>query len=157
DDLTALAGQYRIAAIDAVDNILDMSYLTTLCERLRAAPWDPNLFFEVKANLTRSQIRLLRAAGIQRIQPGLESLSSHVLTLMRKGTTMLVNAQLLKWAHYYGISVFWEIIPGFPGETEQDYQEQIELTPSLSPLPPPQGVGPVWLERFSPYHTEDFP
>lgn len=157
DELTTLAGKYRVAAIDAVDNILDMSYLTTLCERLRTAPWDPNLFFELKANLTRSQIRLLRAAGIQRIQPGLESLSSHVLTLMRKGTTMLINTQLLKWAHYYGILVFWGIITGFPGETEQDYQEQIDLIPSLYHLPPPQGVGPVWLERFSPYYTEDFP
>jgi ribosomal peptide maturation radical SAM protein 1 len=157
DELTTLAGRYQVAAIDAVDNILDMNYLTTLCERLRTAPWDPNLFFELKANLTRSQIRLLRTAGIQRIQPGLESLSSHVLSLMRKGTTMLINTQLLKWAHYYGILVFWGIITGFPGETEQDYQDQIELIPSLYHLPPPQGVGPVWLERFSPYYTEDFP
>jgi ribosomal peptide maturation radical SAM protein 1 len=156
-ELTSLAGRYRIVTIDAVDNILDMDYFGSLCERLREAPWDPNLFFELKANLTRSQIRLLRQSGIQRIQPGLESLSSHVLTLMRKGTSMLINTNVLKWAHYYGIKVTWGIIHGFPGESDQDYEEQIDLIPSLYHLPPPEGCGPVWLERFSPFYTEDFP
>lgn len=157
DELTSLAGKYRIATIDAVDNILDMDYFTTLCEELRQAPWDPDLFFELKANLTRAQIRLLSQSGIQRIQPGLESLSSHVLTLMRKGTTMLINTNLLKWAHYYGIKVFWGIITGFPGESDEDYEEQVNLIPSLYHLQPPEAYGPVWLERFSPFYTEDFP
>jgi ribosomal peptide maturation radical SAM protein 1 len=156
-ELTALASRHRVATIDAVDNILDMDYFTSLCERLREAPWDPNLFFELKANMTRAQIRLLRQSGIQRIQPGLESLSSHVLTLMRKGTSMLINSHVLKWAHYYGIKVTWGIITGFPGETDQDYEEQIDLIPSLYHLPPPLTYGPVWLERFSPFYTEDFP
>lgn len=156
-ELTSLAGQHRVAVIDAVDNILDMDYLATLCEQLREAPWDPNIFFELKANLTRAQIRLLSQSGIKRIQPGLESLSSHVLTLMRKGTTMLINTHLLKWAHYYGLSVFWNIITGFPGERDEDYEEQIDLIPSLYHLQPPEAYGPVWLERFSPFYTEDFP
>jgi ribosomal peptide maturation radical SAM protein 1 len=156
-DLTALAGRYRVAAIDTVDNIIDMGYFGSLCQQLSEAPWDPNLFYELKANMTRAQIRLLRQAGILRIQPGLESLSSHVLALMRKGTTMLINTHVLKWASYYGITVLWGIITGFPGETDRDYEEQIELIPSLYHLPPPQACGPVWLERFSPFFTEDFP
>jgi ribosomal peptide maturation radical SAM protein 1 len=156
-EIAQLAGKYRVNAIDTVDNILDMDYLSTLCARLREAPWDPSLFFEIKANLSRSQLRSLRQAGIERIQPGLESLSSHVLTLMRKGTTLLINAALLKWARFYGIDVIWGIITGFPGELDKDYAAQIDLIPSLYHLPPPSGTGPIWLERFSPYFTEDFP
>jgi ribosomal peptide maturation radical SAM protein 1 len=157
DELTELACRYQVNVIDAADNILDMGYFGTLCHRLREAPWDPNLFFEVKANLTRSQIRLLRQSGIQRIQPGIESLSSHVLGVMRKGTSMLINVGLLKWAHFYGLEVGWNIITGFPGEREKDYEEQIELISCLHHLPPPGAVGPLWLERFSPYYTGEFP
>jgi ribosomal peptide maturation radical SAM protein 1 len=156
-ELTELARKYQINRIEATDNILDMGYLTTLCHRLRGAPWDPSLFFEIKANLTRPQIRLLRESGIERIQPGIESLSTHVLGLMRKGSTMLINVNLLKWARFYAIDAAWGIITGFPGEHDADYEEQIELIPSLYHLPPPLGTEPVWLERFSPYYTDDFP
>ena len=48
-------------------------------------------------------------------------LSTHVLKLMRKGTSMLQNLRLLKWCRYYGIEVAWNLIWGFPGETEEDY------------------------------------
>jgi ribosomal peptide maturation radical SAM protein 1 len=157
DDLTCLAGKYQVTTIDAVDNILDMNYLGTFCKRLREAPWDPNLFFEVKANLTRSHLKLLSESGVRRIQPGLESLNSHVLALMRKGSSMSINVTLLKWALYYGITFYWAIITGFPGEHDQDYEEQIDLIPSLYHLPPPERAAPLWLERFSPYYTEDFP
>ena len=32
---------------------------------------------------------------------------------------MLQNVRLLKWAHYYGIKVAWNLLTGFPGETER--------------------------------------
>jgi hypothetical protein len=68
---------------------------------------------------------------------------------------MLINVRVLKWAHYYGISVAWNLLTGFPGETREDYDEQARLMPLLFHLPPPSGGGPVWLERFSPYFTDD--
>ncbi len=156
-ELTELARRYQVNTIDTTDNILDMGYLSTLCHQLRDASWDPSLFFEVKANLTRSQLRLLSQAGVHRIQPGIESLSTHVLGLMRKGSTMLINVNLLKWARFYDVYVGWSILSGFPGEHDADYEEQIELIPSLYHLPPPLGTTPVYLERFSPYYTDDFP
>ena len=73
---------------------------------------------------------------------------------MRKGTTMLLNLRLLKWAHYYGIQVAWNLLNGFPGETREDYEEQVRLIPMILHLPPPVGGGPIWLERFSPYFTD---
>nr|BAP82649.1 radical SAM domain containing protein [Streptomyces cirratus] len=153
-DLEELMRRHRVVAVDAVDNILDMAYLGTLCADLRAAPWDTALFFEVKANLTREQVRLLAEAGVWKIQPGLESLSSHVLGLMRKGSSRLLNVRLLKWAHHYGVRVDWNLLTGFPGETDEDYTGQADLVPLLTHLEPPAGVGRIWLERFSPYFTD---
>ncbi|MFB9246840.1 RiPP maturation radical SAM C-methyltransferase [Sphaerisporangium melleum] len=153
-DLEGLLRAYPARRVDAVDNILDMKYLTSFCAELAERRWDVNLFFEVKANLTREQLAVLRRAGIQRIQPGIESLNSHVLELMRKGSTKLINVRLLKWAAYFGISVEWHILCGFPGETDRDYTEQAELVPLIQHLQPPASQIGIWLERFSPYFMD---
>jgi len=91
-ELGALTSRYRVLRVEAVDNIMDMRYLTSVCTALRDSHWDLKLFFEVKANVSRAQLRALKEAGVTCIQPGLESLSNHVLSLMRKGTTMLTTS-----------------------------------------------------------------
>jgi ribosomal peptide maturation radical SAM protein 1 len=154
DELAALLTDYPAVHVEAVDNILDMSYLTSVGAELADRRWDLSMFFEVKANLTREQLAVMRRAGIHRIQPGIESLSSHVLQLMRKGSTMLINVRLLKWARYHGITPQWNVLYGFPGEADEDYAEQARLVPLLHHLQPPDGFGPLWLERFSPYFSD---
>jgi ribosomal peptide maturation radical SAM protein 1 len=153
-ELADLLAEYPTAHVEAVDNILDMKYLSTMCVKLAEKRWDLNLFFEVKANLTRDQLAVLRRAGVLRIQPGIESLSTNVLGLMRKGSTKLLNIRLLKWARYYGRSVSWNLLGGFPGETDADYAEQASLIPLLHHLQPPDAVARIWLERFSPFYTD---
>ena len=153
-ELRRMSGRYQIVNFEAVDNILDMRYLDEICRPLIDERVDYQLFYEVKANLRRPQLRTLARAGVGVIQPGIESLSTHVLRLMRKGTSMLQNVRVLKWAHYYGVKVSWNLLTGFPGETREDYEEQAGLIPLLVHLPPPAGGGPIWLERFSPYFTD---
>ena len=119
-ELAEQARRYRSFRFEAVDNILDMGYLNELFPPLIASSTDYEMFYEVKANLTRAQLRLMAQAGVIQIQPGLESLSSPVLRLMRKGVRAAQNVNLLRWAKYYNIHVSWNIIWGFPGETEQE-------------------------------------
>jgi ribosomal peptide maturation radical SAM protein 1 len=149
--LERLSNKYEINLLQAVDNIIDYRYLEQLCGPLAEEHFDYRIFYEVKANLRPCDLRVMRRAGISRIQPGIESLSSHILSLMRKGITMLRNVRLLKWAHYYGLQVSWNLLTGFPGETVADYAEQSKVAALLRHLPPPNGVGRIWLERFSPY------
>ena len=73
---------------------------------------------------------------------------------MRKGCTMLQNVRLLKWCRYYRIHVSWNLIWGFPGETEDDYRDALALARLISHLEPPDGSGRVWLQRFSPFFQE---
>ncbi len=154
DELAGQARRYRSFRFEAVDNILDMHYLTTVFPVLIESAADYELFYEVKANLTRSQLRLMAQAGVNRIQPGLESLSSNVLHLMRKGVRAAQNVNLLRWARFYGIDVAWTILCGFPGETEGDYAAQAALARQLVHLQPPSGVTRIWMERFSPLYTQ---
>jgi ribosomal peptide maturation radical SAM protein 1 len=149
--LRRLASRYRIVNFEAVDNIMDYKYLEQLCKPLTEGRYDYRIFYEVKANLTSAQLQTMMRAGITSIQPGIESLNSHVLSLMRKGITMIRNVRLLKWAYYYGMKVGWNMLTGFPGENEEDYDQQLRLLPLLRHLPPPVGTGRIWLERFSPY------
>ena len=153
-EIAELIDRYRVTNIDAVDNILDMSYLSSFCTALAEAPWSASVFYEVKANLRPDQLRSLRAAGITAIQPGIESLSNNVLSLMRKGSSLSINLRLLKWAQYYHIFAAWNILHGFPGETDADYEAQIELIPSLWHLQPPGACARIALERFSPYFRD---
>ena len=153
DELEYLADRWQTDMIEAVDNILDMKYFNDMLPALALSGRSLQLFYEVKANLSRQQVSLLRDAGVYRIQPGIESMSDHILKLMRKGTTALRNIQLLKWCAEYNITAEWNILYGFPGETVEDYQRMLELLPAIRHLRPPTACGPVRLDRFSPYYN----
>lgn len=154
DELAQLARRHRSFLFEAVDNILDVDYLHRLFPLLIDSGADYELFYEVKANLTRSQLKLLAQAGVSHIQPGLESLSSNVLRLMRKGVRATQNINVLRWAQYYNMHVSWNILWGFPGETQQDYDDQAAVVPHLVHLRPPESAMRIWMERFSPLYID---
>lgn len=154
EEIVNLAKEYRCLTLDAVDNIMDLGYMDTLLPKLAEADLDLSLFYEVKASLTREQIRRLAAAGVNRIQPGIESLSTDILRLMRKGITAAQNLQLLKWCFEYGITPSWNVLYGFPGELPEQYSDCPRVLRLIMHLQPPDSVCPVVFERFSPYHFE---
>ena len=141
----------------AVDNIISYQYFQTLLPRLREQQLGVSLFYETKANLRREQVRLLRDAGVLAIQPGIESLSSRVLHLMRKGVSGIQNVYLLKLCREYGVEVAWNLLFGFPGENREDYDAMAEGMRALYHLKPPGAVAQIRLDRFSPYfdHAEE--
>ena len=153
-EMSYLSSRYDTARFRLVDNIIDLKYIENLYGRLAADHCDLDVFIETKSNLQKSQIRTLAAGGVKCMQPGLESLSINQLQAMDKGVTPMQNIICLKWSAYYRIAVSWNILLGFPGETNADYRRQIDLIPSLFHLHPPEGAGKFWLQRFSPYYTK---
>ena len=152
-ELIALSRRHRHLKFRAVDNIIDLGYIDALLPRLTASGWDLALFYETKANLKKPQLRAMRAAGLRRIQPGLETLSTPIARLMRKGVTALQNIRLLKWAAELGIDLTWNLIYGIPGEPIEEYARMAALAPRLSHLTRPN-LCLLSLERFSPYHRD---
>ncbi len=138
----------------AVDNIIPYEYFRELLPWLRDQNPGISLFYEVKSNLKRSQVELLRDAGVLAIQPGIESLSSHVLHLMRKGVTALQNVQLLRLCEEFGVELAWNLLYGFPGETRKDYEESARTIEAIYHPKPPGAVSPVRLDRFSPHYEQ---
>ena len=149
-ELRRLVADHPDSTVCVVDNILDMKYFKDFVPELAASRLPVQLFYETKANLKKSQIEALFAAGITTIQPGVESFSDDVLNLMRKGVSGLQNVQLLKWCAEIGVWPFWNVLWGFPGESPADYERMAELIPWLHHLPPPVACGLLRLDRFSP-------
>lgn len=150
DELVELTERYPGCSVNVVDNILDMGYFKDFIPMLAARKLGTELFYEVKANLKKDQLSLLRAAGITAIQPGIESLSDIVLQIMRKGVNALQNIQLLKWCKQLGITPHWNLIWGFPGEPPAEYQRMAEMVPLITHLTPPLGNSQIQIHRFSP-------
>ena len=153
-EVAFLSERYPVRSFEAVDNILDMGYFRTLLPALKASHHGLRLFYETKVNLTKAQVRLLVEAGVRGIQPGIESLSTSILRLMRKGSTSLQNIQFLKWAREVGLCVSWYFLVGVPGEDPAEYPRMAEIVRALVHLEPPQGCTLIKLERFSPYYDE---
>ncbi|NBE80060.1 RiPP maturation radical SAM C-methyltransferase [Micromonospora rubida] len=133
----------------AVDTILakDDNGLAELAE----AEVDVTTFFEVKANLGPKALGQLRAAGVMTVQPGIESLSTGSLRLLRKGATAFHNLRFLVLCRELGIEVGWNLLSAMPGEQAGMLEEQLQLIPFLSHLDPPSTVSKVRVDRYSPY------
>src|SRR5208282_1767562 len=126
-ELVRQKSRYGIGRFLAVDNIMSYHYFRDLLPMLNEHNPGVSLFYEIKSNLKRDQVELLRDAGVLAVQPGIESLSSHVLRLMRKGVTAIQNVQLLRLCREFGIEIAWNLLYGFPGETPEDYVETAQI------------------------------
>jgi ribosomal peptide maturation radical SAM protein 1 len=134
----------------AVDNILPKSYLKEVLPHLRP-PQNAKLFYEVKADLTREELKVLADAHVLEIQPGIEALATSTLKLMKKGTTAFQNIRFLHNCADFGIEPAWNLLIGFPGEPKSVYEKYVKDIPLLRHLPPPSGAYPVRFDRYSPY------
>jgi ribosomal peptide maturation radical SAM protein 1 len=156
DELYILYAKYsdKSKSFVAVDNILPAATIGDLFPELGKLGIE--IFFEVKANLTEEQLRVMAAAGVKRIQPGIESLSSSALKKMRKGASAIINLRFLRLCAQHGITPYWNYLVGFPGESGDDYRGVADLIDAIPHLAPPENG--VWTEvrvdRFSPYFME---
>jgi len=143
----------RIRELQSVDNILPRSYLTDVLPYLDTPP-GLCMFYEVKADLSEDDFRVLARSQVTRIQPGIEALNTSTLKLMRKGTSVFQNLQFLINAVRYDIEPAWNLLIGFPGEEIAVYEKYAAELHLLTHLFPPAGVFPVRFDRFSPYFDE---
>ncbi len=143
----------RVTRYQNVDNILAKNYISEVFPHLNP-PADASIFYEVKADLTEEDIKMLAKTRVNLIQPGIEALNTSTLKLMRKGTSVFQNLVLLKNCAMHDVFPIWNLLLGFPGEGEEIYKKYVDDLPSLIHLPPPNGAFPVRFDRYSPYFTK---
>lgn len=148
EEFSYLTEKYPECLVVHVDNIMDMKYFKDFIPHIKS---DKLLLHHIKANIKKEQLKLVSTRVQNHLQPGIESLSTHILKLMRKGVTSLQNIQFLKWAREFNIDIHWNLLWGFPGETSEDYRIMSQLIPLLSHMEPPKDYGSIYVSRFSPY------
>ena len=148
--------RYGVKRYYASDCILDLRFFQDFLPGLRDLhqAHDITTFYEVKSNLRTEQIHALQRSGVTWIQPGIESLSDHVLKLMNKGADGLNQVRVLRDCASAALQVRYGILWRNPGETADDYRHMKRVIPFLRHLPPPDYVVPVTLQRFSPYFSD---
>jgi ribosomal peptide maturation radical SAM protein 1 len=153
-EIEAVVTRHGVVDIGFTDAIMDLSYLRTLMPALAQKHWDVALFWEVKSGLSFQQLETMAEAGVAQIQPGVESLVTATLKLMRKGVSAWQNIRLLRDCATVGIMVNWTMLYGFPGESWPDYQSLMKAIPDLVHLAPPMPTVRIVLTRSSPYFTD---
>ena len=154
DELTYLSQRYNGKAFRMTDSALKLDYFKNFIPELAAKNFGLDILYSVRPNLKKLQLRALSSAGIRAINPGLESLSSHVLKLMHKGVMQLQNVQLLKWCKEFGVVPIWNLFGGFPNEPPEEYHRMAQLIPLLAHFQPPLNIGHLSLMRFSPHYKD---
>ena len=97
EEVDALTSQYPFRLVQFADNILALDYFKDLIPYWADRGDSTKKFFEVKSNLNRMQVEMLKRAGVASIQPGVESLADDTLRVMRKGVTGAQNVAILRW------------------------------------------------------------
>lgn len=152
DKIQEYSEKYKCGDIFFVDNIMGNQYYDSLLPKIRDLGFDYNLFWEIKANLTREKAIKLRDANVRYLQPGIENFSTEVLKEMNKGILGIQNIYTLKLARQYGLTVSWNMLYGLPKEKDEYYI--VDKWRSLFHLEAPISHGRIILERHSPLFND---
>jgi len=154
DELRSLSETWGVRRFFAADNIVNPAYFLTVFPWLTEAGLQLDIQYEMKSSLRRQHLRALRASGSTWFQPGIESLSTHVLELMDKGSKAIENVQVLRWAREMDFRITWNCLCGFPGETAADYEGMLETFRHITHLTPPASFAVFRVDRFSPMYDQ---
>jgi hypothetical protein len=111
------------------------------------------IIYEMKSNLSHSQLLAMKNAGMTKFVAGVESLSTRLLQLMNKGGNAADNIRMLRDCRTLDVSPYWNLLVGIPGDSAEDYENQARLFPIIQHLAPPQLL-PIFVQRFSPYFED---
>jgi hypothetical protein len=109
------------------------------------------IFYEQKSNINLTQMRQLKDAKVDIIQPGIEALSTSLLKLMCKGVRGSQNIAMMRYARLCGVAINWNLLYGFPSDKREDYEETLRYIALIHHLTPPAMLIPLNIDRFSQY------
>jgi len=114
------------------------------------------LQYEVKAMMPVEDLAEMAKANVILPQPGIESLSTRTLKIMRKGVTAFHNVKFLKDCTEQGLYPIWNYLYGFPNRDydELDSDKLAQDIRTLCHLPPPSSFMPINFPRYSEYFNE---
>jgi ribosomal peptide maturation radical SAM protein 1 len=143
-EIDCLTTKHRTLSLAFVDNVLPKNRSGEIFGRLGKSKKDLRIFSETRATTPFSELEIMRDAGLQAVQVGIEALSTGLLKKMHKGTTTIQNLEIMKNCEALGIENLSNLILQFPGSDEQDAAETLRNLEFALPFRPLNIVN-FWL------------
>lgn len=139
-EMHALASRYRTTYFNFLDNIVRHRGYDELIAAIDELGIDAQIFHEARANLRPADILRFYEVGLRVAQFGLEGLSSRFLKRINKGTTTIMNLEVMKTCAELGIESQSNLIVGFPGATQAEVAETLEAIDRYAFAYPPTNI-----------------
>jgi len=140
EELNCLSDTYRMLTFQIIGNTLPQYDFHKFCNQLIDLGKDFDLYIEARAGQLKSEdYTLLKKAGFNHIQTGIETFSSNYLKKINKGVKIIDNIAALKYSKENNIENIYNLIVDYPNEEKRDFEEtekNIELIKQY--LEPPQ-------------------
>lgn len=117
------AEKYKLLEFFFTDS--NVSNKKSLFDILQSHGIEYNLHAEVSGHLKHSDFVNMRQAGMRDIQIGIEAFCASLLRKYKKGVSVMRNIEMLKWCSEFGITVFYNVITGFPTTTQDEVDETL--------------------------------
>jgi len=148
-EIDQMTRRHRLLSVAVMDNVLPRESTAAILSGLVELNRDLSIFAEIRATTSLAELKLMRAAGMRRVQIGIEALSTRLLRKLRKGTTAIQNLAIMKHCEALGIANLSNLILHFPSSDEEDVAETLHSMQFAGPFRPPKPVG-FWLGLGSP-------
>ena len=151
-DIVLLSAKHHLLRLRAADLVITRKSRKVLFQKLKDLDLGIELFYEVRCDLSKEEISLMKDAGVVVVQPGIESLSTEFLRLLRKGSDGIHNVQFLRWCREYNVDARWNLLAGLPGDKAEWYLNEQAFFPKISHLQPPKSNARIEMHRYSPLY-----
>ena len=155
DELADLVPRYKIEHVPMFDSnfLVDRKRAVAIAKGVIASGvkfrWDFQTSTDFLSLMSEEEVRLLSESGVRHIGFGTESASQEVLSLMNKRFQHVEQmVETARKTHIAGIHVVFNIILGYPGETEAHRQETFRVMTDIASDYPNVSFSP---NIFTPY------
>lgn len=141
--------KYNINHITVCDSAVngDLKTLEELCDLLIKN----NLSVRISAlaiprkEMTEDLLKKMRSAGFYRLEYGVETGSNKILKAMRKIFTKETAERVIKDTYKAGMKTYLYFMIGYPGETEEDFNETEEFLKRNAPFIMVRSINPLYV------------
>ncbi|MDO9567018.1 MAG: RiPP maturation radical SAM C-methyltransferase [Candidatus Desulfaltia sp.] len=148
-EIDYLTKRYKTLSVAFMDNLVPLRESKEIFSGLHKLGKDLRLFAEIRANTSYEVLKLMRLAGVEDVQIGIEALSTRLLKKFNKGTTCIKNLEVMKHCEELGIADISNLILCFPGSDIMDVKETLRALDFAFPFRPLRVVN-FWLGLGSP-------
>ncbi len=156
-EIQSIRERFGVYCFSLNDSLLngDMSFLKEFCERvigekIRVQWWG---MARVDGRMSEEFIRKMKRAGCQSLAYGVESGSQRVLDLMRKDCSVSLIDDVITNTWKAGIKPGINLLLGFPGEEEIDFQQTCELVKRHGEHIAYVNISTLGIEPFTDVHA----